>query len=233
MLGFFGKRSTSFLKTIALISALSACGRSQVEDSGLSAGPVKDVAFSTFCSNLELENCQVTPQDSQIDPAAWDFGVLVFRELLASPSAIKIQRSEFQRPNVRKFFDVIGASSLLAFVNQVPWSSLEIQNDSIVLTNLQPSQFLDFHGLRVIALRTAVIKLLPNGTFAVSDIFISSRKDATQKTLHKILNIDLRHPGAMQLTTDKARIVNFPTFFFNIDGLVAQSQTSPSIFLMP
>jgi hypothetical protein len=228
-----GRTTRAFLGTVSMIAMMTACGDVPEGDqlaSDLAAAPVKVVAFSAFCPSMQLSKCGVKPSDAEVTQADWDFGVLVFKELLDSPSHISLERGEFDRPSVRKFFEIVGASPLLEFVNRVPWSSLANGADSLVLTNQGASQYLDFNGLRLTAMQKATIKLLPNGTFGVSGIVFSSNNDSNPANRHNIVNIDLRRAGAMQITTDKVKITDFPVAFFSMGGLIHEAAPSPSDF---
>ena len=58
-----------------------------------------------------------------------------FKTLADSPSKIVLTREQFERDSVKNLIEVAGGSSVIEFVNSLPWTSLRMQDNAIELTN--------------------------------------------------------------------------------------------------
>jgi hypothetical protein len=153
----------------------------------------------------------------------WEVGIDVFKEILSSPSSIKLSRAELELKVVKDTFNTFGAAGLMSFVSRIPWQNLETGIGSITLSNSGETQTVQVNGLSLIASKTVVIKVGATRSFSVKGLKIADASGSNEQT---VTSIDFSDAGQLHITTDKQRITNIPISFFFMKDLVEKVDVS-------
>jgi hypothetical protein len=215
----------SFGFSAGLLALAATAGCKMITEKADLSGTVNNTEFAVLCKNFQLSKCDAKPSDAKVGQREWELGVDIFREILASPTALNISRSELDVPSVKNIFNTFGAQDLMSFIKRIPWSSLATQGEAIVLTSPNASQSVKANGLTLISEAKVLLKPNRSRSFTITGLSIA---DAAGKNVQKVLTLDATTAGRFHITTEKQRIVNFPVSFFALDGVVSKVDLSVS-----
>jgi hypothetical protein len=186
------------------------------------------VSFSDYCSEHGLSNCDASASDVPATQKQWEVNIDLFKEVLNSPSTIRLSRDTFNLNSVKRLFSTFGASGLMSFVNRVPWTSLYTDVDSIVLTSEAERSEVEVNGLKIIGSSEVKLKVGRGRVFSVSGLSIA---DASGENEQAVKSIDLGTAGVVHLNLEGGRLSDVPISFFAMNELVTQAApTAAEIF---
>ena len=162
--------------------------------------------FKDFCENSDLRNCDI--KTNTPSSFVWDASLKSFKTLADSPSKIVLTREQFERDSVKNLIEVAGGSSVIEFVNSLPWTSLRMQDNAIELTNTSEAS-IEANGM--VLSTEANSKLLIHTAHKIEAVglFMETRVHGRMP----VREINLESPGKVELVTDTLIISEIPLEF--------------------
>ena len=167
------------------------------------------LAFSEWCKTWDLDNCDQQPSD-KVPADVWEAGTKVAQTVADSETLIAMERSVYDSIDVQRLLSSIGGDSILAYLNQLPWSRISNDGRTLNIGNATEGSFV-IKGLVVKVAPVASIQMNEPGILAIEGITLFSRNENLTMNLRFI---DLRDSNRLHMVGDDLEIKDIAINYF-------------------